>query len=332
MSALVAHLRDMPAVTKLAAAAYTCLSAAAILLRYQAGWTAGNGGAADAARADPARHLVLRPGLVLSYPWTVATGALTEGNPVLLVCDVAVLLTVGCFLERQWGARNYAAFLAVAATAPALAATGAAWLLYAVRGRAELLYAVQIGGLAGVFSGFTVGLKQLVPEHSIKLLRGAVGFRVNDLPGLYTLVMPIVFGLLGDLGGILLVNIGFLVSFVYLRFYQRTGNVRGDRSDAFAFCTFFPEFAQPVVRRVSDAVFRAAVACRIVTSEDGYRQAVDLEAGLDRSLPTAPSPPPPAPQPEDSDAERRRALATKALDQRLGSASATPVEPATEAR
>ncbi|KAJ1728204.1 hypothetical protein LPJ61_004160 [Coemansia biformis] len=327
MSKLLAHLCGLPAVTKLAGATYAGLSAAAFLLRYQAGWPIDSDPLGTAS-ADPARHLVLRPGFVLSYPWTVVTGPLTEPNPLFLLCGLTVLATVGCFLERQWGARSYAAFLAVAAVVPAVAATALTAALYAVRAKTELLYATQIVGLAGVLSGFTVGLKQLVPEHSIKLLRGTVSFRVNDLPGVYTLVAPIMFTLLGSLGGVLLVNIGFIVSFVYLRFYKRTGPVKGDRSDAFAFCTFFPELIQPLIRRLSDGVYSAAVACRLITSDEGYQQAVDLEAGLGRNATAAPPPPPP---PEDSDAERRRALAAKALDMRLGSATPQPGAPADDA-
>ncbi|KAJ2714088.1 hypothetical protein H4R19_001916, partial [Coemansia spiralis] len=141
MSTLVAHLRDLPPVTKLAGAAYTCLSAVAILLRYRAGWAAGSGdGAAAAAAADPARFLVLRPGFLLSYPWTVATSPLTEPNPLFVVCGLTVLATVGCFLERQWGGRSYAAFLAVTAAVPGLVATAAVLLLYLVRSRPDLLY------------------------------------------------------------------------------------------------------------------------------------------------------------------------------------------------
>ncbi|PIA15106.1 DUF1751-domain-containing protein, partial [Coemansia reversa NRRL 1564] len=200
-------------------------------------------------------YLVLRPGLVISYPWTLLTAAFVEPNPVFLLCGLLTLVTIGSFLERQWGVRSYAAFLLVVAVVPALTATGLVILLYAVGGGAELLYKTQICGLAGVLSGFTIGLKQLVPDYNVKLLRGKIGFRVNDLPGVYTLIAPILFSILGDLGGVLLVNIGFIESFVYLRFYKRTGSVRGDRSEAFAFCTFFPEFIQPIIRRVSDVVY-----------------------------------------------------------------------------
>ncbi|KAJ2784415.1 hypothetical protein H4R18_001125 [Coemansia javaensis] len=317
MRTLLAHAWGLPPVTKAAGAACAALSVAAYVLRSRAAWP-GPGDPVAEAGADPARFLVLRAGHVTRYPWTVATGPLTEPSPLLLACALAALATVGSFLERHWGGRSYAAFLAVVAAVPAAAAAVATIALYAVRRNAEFLYATPIGGLAGVAAGFTVGLKQLVPEHRVKLLRGAVGFRVNDLPGLYTLVVPVLFTLLGNLGAVLLADIGFVVSFVYLRFYKRTGPVKGDRSDAFAFCTLFPPFAQPVVARLADGVYNLAVAARLITSDEGYRQAVDMEAGVGLRGPAAE---PPA---EASDADRRRALAAKAVDVRLASESPAP--------
>ncbi|KAJ2806878.1 hypothetical protein H4R20_001521 [Coemansia guatemalensis] len=334
MSALLLHLRGLPVATKLVSAVSFTLSVAALVLRLRSAPEGEEQGSDSlgSASVDPARYLVLRPGFVISYPWTLVTAAFVEPNPVFLLCGLLTLVTIGCFLERQWGVRSYAAFLLVVAVVPALTATGLVILLYALGGGPELLYKTQIGGLAGVLSGFTVGLKQLVPDYNVKLLRGKIGFRVNDLPGVYTLVAPILFSLLGDLGGVLLVNIGFLESFVYLRFYKRTGAVRGDRSEAFAFCTFFPEFIQPVIRRLSDLIYRLAVACKVITSDEGYRQQqqdVDLEiGGISRAVEDVQT------GAETSDADRRRALAAKALDMRLGGsdspASRSETTPPTE--
>ncbi|KAJ2081302.1 hypothetical protein H4R24_002420 [Coemansia sp. RSA 988] len=327
MNALMLHLRGLPVATKFVSTTSFALSVAVLLLRLR---DASKGEDHDSdslgsASVDPARYLVLRPGFVVNYSWTLITAAFVEPNPVFLLCGLLTLVTIGSFLERQWGLRSYAAFLLIVAVVPALTATGLMILFYALGGGAELLYKTQIGGMAGVLSGFTVGLKQLVPDYNVKLLRGKIGFRVNDLPGVYTLIAPILFSILGDLGGVLLVNIGFIESFVYLRFYKRTGTVRGDRSEAFAFCTFFPEFIQPVIKWLSDIVYRLAVACKVITSDEGYRQQqqdVELEAGGigRRAVEEVQS------GSETSDADRRRALAAKALDMRLGN-SASPAPP-----
>ncbi|KAJ2355083.1 hypothetical protein GGF43_002896 [Coemansia sp. RSA 2618] len=313
MRVLLGYVRGLPPATKLLTFLCLLFSITTIVLRirYQDDYIDRD--ASEQASVDPTRFFVLRPGTLARYPWTLATSVVTESNVVGLVWGVLALCSVGSFLERQWGTRGYAQFVLVVGVVPALTSVLAVVALYAVRGKAELLYATRVGGLAGLVSGFTVGLKQLVPDYNVKLLRGAVGFRVNDLPGVYTLVAPILFTLLGDLGSVLLVNIGFVEAFVYLRFYKRTGSVRGDRSEAFAFTTFFPEFARPYVGRLGSFVYGAAVGLRLVTPDEGYQQAVDLEEGVEAGPVEA----------VDSDADRRRALAAKALDMRLESTAST---------
>ncbi|KAJ2908282.1 hypothetical protein GGI21_003043 [Coemansia aciculifera] len=325
MSKLILYARALPLVTKAVSVAYLVLSLTAILLRLRSSADFDSGSDPSyLASQDPARLLILRPGFIASYPWTILTSAFVETNIIFLLCGLAALVAVGGFLERQWGARSYALFVLVTATVPAMTAALVAIVLYAVRGSAHsgILYSTQVSGLAGLVSAFTVGLKQLMPEYSVKLFGGALSFRMNELPGVYTLVAPIMFTLLGDLGSVLLVNIGFLEAFVYLRFYRREGSLSGDRSEAFAFATFFPEFVQPFVGRLAGALYRAAVTCKIITSDEGYRQQnVDLEAGggnVNGNEMRAVSVPPAA-VPEDLDADRRRAIAAKALDMRLGS-------------
>ncbi|KAJ2444424.1 hypothetical protein GGF42_006308 [Coemansia sp. RSA 2424] len=337
MSKLILYARALPLVTKAASVTYLVLSLTAILLRFRSTVDLDSGSDPSyLASQDPARLLILRPGFIASYPWTILTSAFVETNVVFLLFGLAALVAVGSFLERQWGARSFGLFVLVTTTVPALTAALVAIALYAVRGSAHsgILYATHIGGLAGLVSGFAVGLKQLMPEYSVKLFGGALSFRMNELPGVYTLVAPIMFTLLGDLGSVLLVNIGFLEAFVYLRFYRREGSLSGDRSEAFAFATFFPEFVQPLIARLSNALYGAAVACKVITSDEGYRQQnADLEAGRggdDQELRAASAP---VAMPEDSDADRRRAIAAKALDMRLGSTGppsstivATPTE------
>ncbi|KAJ2811789.1 hypothetical protein H4S07_001835 [Coemansia furcata] len=320
MSKLVLYARALPLVTKAISATYLVLSLTAILLRLRTTTDADDGSDPSyVASQDPARFLILRPGFIASYPWTILTSTFVETNLVFLLCGLAALVAVGSFLERQWGARSFALFVLVTTMVPALTAAVVSIAIYAVHGSAHssILYATHVGGLAGLVSAFTVGLKQLMPEYSIKLFGGALNFRMNELPGVYTLVAPIMFTLLGNLGSVLLVNIGFLEAFIYLRFYRREGSLNGDRSEAFAFTTFFPEFVQPLIARLSNALYGAAVTCKLITSDEGYRQQnVDLEVGLEGDSSELSD----VVAAEDSDADRRKAIAAKALDMRLGSA------------
>ncbi|KAJ1775125.1 hypothetical protein IWW43_004055 [Coemansia sp. RSA 1935] len=304
MRALIGFVRGLPVATKLITFLYTVFSVTTIVLRRRAQEDLIDREAAGIAGIDPGRFFVLRPGTVARYPWTLVTGALVEGNIAFLVCGIIVLCSVGSFLERQWGTRGYSIFMLITSVVPAITSILAIVILYAVRGSADILYTTQICGLASIVSAYTVGLKQLVPDYTVKLFRGALSFRVNDVSGVYTLVAPIMFTFLGDVGSVLLVNIGFVESFIYLRFYKRSGSTCGDRSEAFAFTTFFPEFVRPYVGKLSGVVYNVAVRLRVVTADEGYVQAVDLEEGSFS-------------EPVDVDADRRRALAAKALEQRL---------------
>ncbi|KAJ2780266.1 hypothetical protein GGI15_003602 [Coemansia interrupta] len=326
MASVLLHLRELPVATKTVMALTSILSLGTMVARWQT-----DGDWATQWEHDPARFVQLRTALVTRYPWTLATTTFVEPNVLLLVYGLCMLATVGRFLEQQWGTRGYLQFLLVLSTIPSVTTLLALILLSFVKNDAEILYTTAVGGLAAVLSGFTVGLKQLAPDYTVKVFRGALGFRVNDLPGLYTLVFPIIFTLLGQLGGVLLVNLGFFVAFVFLRFYRRSGSVLGDRSAAFAFCSFFPEFAQPVIRRISDVVYRGAVACGVITSEEGY---VQQNVGMDSldvrvegpaqfaDLEEVVAEDPAVGAAAESEADRRRALATKALDMRLAASPA----------
>lgn len=110
------------------------------------------------------------------------------------------------------------------------------------------LYELQISGLAGFISAVLVVFKQTLPEHQVHFFRSLISVRVKHLPVLYISTVTIGFLLKSmtvlDPTTMLLSVFGLLVSWAYLRFYQTQDGVRGDRSEAFAFTTFFPEQLQ----------------------------------------------------------------------------------------
>lgn len=123
---------------------------------------------------------------------------------------------------------------------------------------------------------------------------------------------------------------GFLTSWTYLRFYKsvfpdldssQPASLRGDASETFAFAEFFPGPVKPAVAAFSDQVFAVLVAMRVCTpfsQNDMSRNDNLLHRG--------------APGGARAEAERRRAIALRALDQRLHAASAqsaarTPAQP-----
>lgn len=114
---------------------------------------------------------------------------------------------------------------------------------------------------------------------------------------------------------------GFLTSWTYLRFYKtvfpdlessQPASLRGDASETFAFAEFFPNPVKPFVAAFADQVFEALVAVRVCTP---FSQADVSAARGDSFLQRG------TPGSARAEAERRRAIALKALDQRLHAAS-----------
>jgi len=123
--------------------------------------------------------------------------------------------------------------------------------------------------------------------------------------------------------GFFLAVYGFFTSWIYLRFYKpvfpdldslQPTSLRGDASETFAFVEFFPTSARPAVAAVSNQIFQVLVALRICApfSSADVSAAARGDHGIQRGAPGS----------ARAEAERRRALALKALDQRLHAAAA----------
>ncbi|KAF3490544.1 uncharacterized protein GIQ15_00061 [Arthroderma uncinatum] len=315
-------------------------------------------------------YLVVVPSKVLFYPWTLVCATFVEQNIVTLLINGATMFYGGKYLERAWGSREFGKFILVLALASNLAMT----LLYlgtaAVRGQSEIAYVVTstrssginlltilpsfsmkgVGGGIAVQSAFLVAFKQLVPEHTVTILRGLVKVRVKHFPAIFLLLNFIGALFLGTDVAFHLSWLGLLISWTFLRFFKyqpdlsgtSTGGpgIKGDASDTFAFACFFPDAVQPPITFVSDHIFALLVAIRICTpfsAEDvasGNEQALARgEAGLPSLLNNNVRGPLRSGKREE--AERRRALALKALDQRLQAASSNkgpqpPVAPSAQ--
>lgn len=102
-----------------------------------------------------------------------------------------------------------------------------------------------------------------------------------------------------------LVNVGWVIGWIYIRFFKYQDGIQGDQSEAFAIHTFFPEFLHPLIIFISNIVYDLLV--KIKCCKPGSRTYRDLELGHTTPLPGS----------ARAEAERRRALALKALDMRL---------------
>lgn len=194
------------------------------------------------------------------------------------------------------------------------------------------------GGIA-IQAAFIVAFKQLVPEHTVTIAKNLISIRVKHFPAIF-LVANTISGLaFGTDTAMLLAWLGFFTSWVYLRFYRvspalastSTGGegstLRGDASDTFAFACFFPDVVQPPIAAFSDIVYNTLVAVRICTpfSSDDVDAATTqgTSHGEGGELPSMHNPGGRTGSRRE-EAERRRALALRALDQRLSAATVKP--------
>lgn len=166
--------------------------------------------------------------------------------------------------------------------------------------------------------------------------------RVKHFPALFLLLNTISGIVLGTDTAAVLAWLGLVTSWTYLRFYKRqpdlssstTGGqgLTGDASETFAFAQFFPDVMQPPIAFACDQIYILLTNMSICTpfsTEDiasGNEQAAARgEAGLPTLLNNAGRGARGSGKREE--AERRRALALKALDQRLNAASSSKTVP-----
>jgi hypothetical protein len=135
-----------------------------------------------------------------------------------------------------------------------------------------------------------------------------------------------------------------MTAWVYLRFFRispsmssaATGDgsvIKGDASDTFAFAHFFPEPIHTPLAALTDGLYNSLVALGVCTPFS----AQDIDAGNEQASARAEGGLPSIMNPNGrggrggatrAEAERRRALALKALDQRLHAAAARGPTPA----
>lgn len=196
-----------------------------------------------------------------------------------------------------------------------------------------------IQGSVALQGAFLVAFKQLVPEHTVTFLRGILKVRVKHFPAVFLLANTLSGVIIGTDTALVLAWAGFFTSWVYLRFYKlstelsgsatgtgSSGQVRGDASETFTFASFWPDVVQPPIAAMADGIYNTLVAIRILTpfsAEEVEMSNVQATARLEGGLPSLLNQPGRGPgrSGKREEAERRRALALKALDQRLQAAT-----------
>ena len=183
----------------------------------------------------------------------------------------------------------------------------------------------SVNGTIPLQIAFLVAFSQIVPAHTVTLFKGIVSLRVPRFPLLHVIGVSLLsLTPLLSFASFILVTTGFLTSWVYLRFYKQAipdletsqpSSLRGDASETFAFAEFFPDPIKPFIAAFSNQIYNILVSLHICTP---FSQA-DVSASRGETYMQRSAG---APGGARAEAERRRALALKALDQRLHAATA----------
>lgn len=234
-----------------------------------------------------------------------------------VLADISVVILCGKLLEPLWGAPDMLLFYVVVSLGVGIMTAVSYVFMYLVTLNSDYLFDVHIYGQAGYIAGFCVAVKQVMPDHCLATL--PLGKLRNTHIPLSLLVITILLRLLGLLPGPypIMFGWGILVSWTYLRFYQKhTNGNRGDMADNFGFASFFPSQMQPIVSILSNSVFNALVKIK-VCKKPQRRYDVSSPTTITVTLPGT----------EPHDAERRKQLALKALNDRLNKSDSAPAWP-----
>ncbi|KAI0639589.1 DUF1751-domain-containing protein [Trametes polyzona] len=261
--------------------------------------------------------LVLIPGTSIFYPWTFLTSAFVETTIIELIFTLITITPSLRYLERLWGAVETAKFVAVTITVSNIIAFGLNWLEYMVLGYPSFLYEQAYHGQMALQIGVLVAFTQIIPEHQVQLF-GVLKARVKTLPMAYV-TFSTVMCIIGFQCPFIVIQFGWLVSYIWLRFYKKNsgevlsgGPAYGDRSETFAFVNWFPPFIHVPITLLANTAYSVATKFHLIPTSN-----IDVEAGGYSQLPGG----------ARAEAERRRAMALKALDQRVASGASSPVPP-----
>nr|CAG4638467.1 EOG090X06Q3 [Cyclestheria hislopi] len=269
------------------------------------------------------RVLTVTPGYVFPpafWIWTLFTHCFVEFHIWEVCVDIVTVGLCGKLIEPLWGKLEMMTFFVLINFSVALIGAFFYLTVYMATFNTDVLFHVHIHGLAGYIAGVSVAVKQMMPDHIV--LRTPLGKLTNRNVPLCVSLLSVLLWLVGLLDGThpTMFTTGVLVSWLYLRFYQRHSNgTRGDMADNFTIASFFPTVLQPPIDIFSKWVYNLLVSIRICR-KPVRKYDVGAPTAITISLPGT----------DPQDAERRRQIALKALSERLSKAESTPSWPSLE--
>ncbi|XP_047324499.1 rhomboid-like protein 19 [Impatiens glandulifera] len=246
-------------------------------------------------------YLALIPARTIPFGWNLITAGYIEQSTYGVVLSIIGLLVLGKLLEPIWGSREFLKFIFVVNFLSSVCVFITAIALYYITRQESYLY-MPVSGFNGILAGFLVGIKQIIPDQELSLLR----LRAKWLPSIMLLVAILLSPFTVEAVTYLpLIIFGTYTSWLYLRYLQKKPEtkIRGDPSDEFSFSSFFPEFLRPVIDPI------ASVFHRILCGRDGT-------SGEDREYILGVTD---LPGSDPIEASRRRERGARALEERLAS-------------
>ncbi|KAL6569065.1 Rhomboid-like protein 19 [Orobanche gracilis] len=202
--------------------------------------------------------------------WNLITAGYIEQSVYGVVVSTFGLLFIGKLLQPIWGSREFLKFIFVVNFLTSVCLFITAIALYYITRQEIYLILHATFWISGVISGFLVGIKQIIPDQELPLLK----IKTKWLPSIAILLcIAISFWTLEAAAYLPTIISGTYISWIYLRYWQTKPEtkLRGDPSEDFAFSTFFPEFLRPVIDPIA-SIFHRMLCGRSDASNDaqGY--------------------------------------------------------------
>lgn len=195
---------------------------------------------------EAVKGLSVTPGYLMPssfWLWTAFTFCFLELHFWEVLIDIVTVGLCGKLIEPLWGQMEMLTFFAIVNLGVAILSTTFYFLLYMCTFNTDVLFSVHIHGLAGYIAGVSVTVKQIMPD--LILIKTPLGKLSNRNVPLTVFFMSLILWIIGLLEGTYptMFLSGLLVSWMYLRFYQRHSNgSRGDMADYFTFARYCINF------------------------------------------------------------------------------------------
>uniref|UniRef100_A0A7S3Z0Y4 Rhomboid-like protein n=1 Tax=Lotharella globosa TaxID=91324 RepID=A0A7S3Z0Y4_9EUKA len=248
--------------------------------------------------------------------WNLLTSAYYDNSIVMGCINTAVAFIVGRMLERKWKL-EFAKFLAVINLATMLTIFIIMVACYASTTDMKFLLS-PVCGFSAANAAFGVALKQLAPNQNCVASFDKIKFK--HLPAIVIACAVVCYGLgVTQFKDLLLVVFGTYYGWLYLRYFMPyPGNaIRGDSSEEFAFKTLWPGPLRPIGAMFGNITFGCCEMCGFCKVVDGpVAEELPRTAIPSTSIPI-PEVPDTVSEAERKQSERRRALAVKAINERI---------------